>query len=86
MEKFRLMLADEKPEAVLITNQRKRNTVKVEVDGHTVIFRLAIKYLRVMVDAKLKYREHLQYGYQNAFILSLRVACVGGGACKLSKK
>lgn len=45
-------------------NRRKKNTVKLELRGHKVIHRLAINYVRVIIDAKLIFREHLAYAYK----------------------
>ena len=66
LEKAGLTLADAKTEAVLITKRRKNNTVKVEVGGHTVVSKPAIKYLGVIIDTKLSFREHLEYACQKA--------------------
>lgn len=47
------MLVVDKTEAVLIANRRKKNTVKVEVDGHTVASKPEI-------DTKLSASRNLQ--------------------------
>lgn len=46
VERIRLVLADEKTVAVL-TNRRRKNTVKVDVGGHTIPSKPDFKYLRV---------------------------------------
>lgn len=47
VERIRLVLADEKTVAVL-TNCRRKNTVKVDVGGHTIPSKPDFKYLRVI--------------------------------------
>lgn len=50
---IKLDLADEKTVVVLITNCRKNNTVKFQVP--------IIRYLGVMIDAKLNFKRYLDY-------------------------
>lgn len=35
-------LGREKPQAIVITNSRKKSIVRVEISGHTIVFKLAI--------------------------------------------
>lgn len=40
--------------------------MKLEVSVYTFVSRAAIKYLRVIIDAKLNFIEHLEYACQKA--------------------
>lgn len=57
LEKVGLPQADGKTEVALIMNGREKNTVEVEVGGLTII-----KYLEMMIDAKLRFGKYLEYG------------------------
>lgn len=50
----------------LLANCRKRNRVKLEVGGQRVISGLVTKYLKVMIDTKLNFKEFLEYAHQKA--------------------
>lgn len=45
-----LILINEEIGRFMITNGRKRNTVKVVACGQAVVYKSAIKYLRVMIE------------------------------------
>jgi len=60
-----LELAPEKTEAVLISSRKAVGTVTVEVGGTSVSSSRAIKYLGVMIDNRLSFREHLAYASSN---------------------
>ena len=62
----KLDLADEKTEAVLITNRRKNNTVTIRVGNREVVSKSVVKYLGVMIDAKLSFKGHLDYAREKA--------------------
>ncbi|CAD7093684.1 unnamed protein product [Hermetia illucens] len=62
----KLDLADEKTEAVLITNRRKNNTVTIQVGNREVVSKSVVKYLGVMIDAKLSFKGHLDYAREKA--------------------
>lgn len=53
-------------EAALITNRCKKNMTEVEVGRHAAVSMPTVTYLRVILDAKLGFREHLEYAYQKA--------------------
>lgn len=50
---------DEKTEAVLITNHSKKSIVNI--GEYTVVSKSPIRYLGVIIDTKLSFREHLKY-------------------------
>ncbi|CAD7081162.1 unnamed protein product [Hermetia illucens] len=59
LESSGLTLAEEKTEAVLITKRRKRNYACVRVGNHIITSKPAIKYLGVVIDRKLSYKQHV---------------------------
>ncbi|XP_068150177.1 uncharacterized protein [Drosophila tropicalis] len=61
-----LELAAHKTEAVLISSRKKVETASIEVGGKTITSKRAIKYLGVMLDTRLCFREHLEYTCQKA--------------------
>lgn len=53
-------MVNEKIEAVLLANRRKKNTVEHrEIGDCRFVFEPIIKYLRIIVDAKLNVRGYL---------------------------
>lgn len=54
-----LDLAQQKAEAVLITNRMKRNTISIRVGNHSTTSKPAIKYLVVMIEEKIYFEGHL---------------------------
>lgn len=54
-----LDLLQQKAKAVLITNDRKRNTIIIHVGDHIISLKPVIIYLGVMIDAKVNFKEHL---------------------------
>lgn len=70
-------MEDEKTETVLIMNPRRKNTGMVEVVGHRVISKQAIKYLGVLIDAKLTCRRHLEYACRKQVVPSQPFHIVG---------
>lgn len=61
LERAGLTLIDEKMEAILITNSRKRNDFKVKIVGHTVVSNLAVKYM--ITDVKINFIEYPEYPF-----------------------
>lgn len=67
MERASLIPRNREAEVILITNaKKKKNIVKVEVGGHMVDSKRTIKYLGVMIDAKLNFMKHLKFACQKA--------------------
>lgn len=58
---LRLVLEDEKAEAFLTINRRKNNTAKIPVRDHEVDPKPTSGHLRIMNNAKLSFKEHLDY-------------------------
>ena len=56
-----LILAAYKTEAVLISGQKILKKMEVTVGGTTIESKKAIKYLGVVVDVRLNFREHMKY-------------------------
>lgn len=54
-----LDLAQQKAEAVLITNRMKRNTISIRVGNHSTTSKPTIKYLVVMIEEKIYFEGHL---------------------------
>lgn len=44
---------------VFVTNRRKKNILRVEIGGHTVVPKPTIKYLSVISEVKRSLRKHL---------------------------
>ncbi|CAD7080109.1 unnamed protein product [Hermetia illucens] len=61
LESSGLTLAEGKTGAVFITKRRKRNYACVRVGNHIITSKPAIKYLGVVIDRKLSYKQHVQY-------------------------
>lgn len=58
---LRLVLEDEKAEAFLTINRRKNNTAKIPVRDHEVDPKPTSGHLRIMNNAKLSFKAHLDY-------------------------
>ena len=56
-----LELASHKTEAVLISSRKKVERLEVRVDGHIITSRPHIKYLGVLLDHRLNFKDHLRY-------------------------
>jgi len=61
-----LQLAAHKTEAVLISSRKLVETVRLTVGGVDIVSQRAIKYLGVMIDSRLSYKEHLEYANKKA--------------------
>lgn len=66
LESNGLELAEHKTEAVLITSRKKVETISLQVGQKTITSKPAIKYLGVMVDNRLQFREHVDYTSEKA--------------------
>jgi len=54
-----LELASHKTEAVLISSRKAVESVHIQIGGTTIPSQRAIRYMGVMLDTRLSYREHL---------------------------
>lgn len=61
-----LSLADHKTELVLISGRKKRETLSIQVGESSINSVQAIKYLGVMVDDRLKFKNHVEYACDKA--------------------
>jgi len=56
-----LELASHKTEAVLISSRKAVESAHIQVGGTSIVSQSAIRYLGVMLDTRLSYREHQEY-------------------------
>jgi len=49
----------DKTEAVLISSRKAVESVHIQIGGTTIPSQRAIRYMGVMLDTRLSYREHL---------------------------
>jgi len=61
-----LQLAAEKTEAIVFTNKRVHNEIKVNCGGHTIKSKPDIRYLGVQVDKKLIFTKHAELAADRA--------------------
>ena len=70
LSKVGLQLAECKTEAVLTTSRKKRETITIQVGNAEIISKPCIKYLGIMVDARLSFKEHIEYVSDKAAIVN----------------
>jgi hypothetical protein len=58
--------AGHKTEAVLITGRKKRETITLRVGGNNIISKPHIRYLGVLLDARLSFKDHIAYASSKA--------------------
>ncbi|KAM8702461.1 hypothetical protein ACLKA7_001792 [Drosophila subpalustris] len=56
-----LCLAEQKTEAVLISSRKKPQNPAIRIGATTIVTKPAIKYLGLMIDHRLKFKDHLQF-------------------------
>lgn len=56
-----LTLAEQKTEAVLITSRKKTEYIRLHIGGCEINTKDSLKYLGVMIDNRLSFRQHLEY-------------------------
>lgn len=56
-----LELAEQKTEVLLISGRRKAEAITIRVGEHDIRSQKAVKYLGVMLDNKLSFKEHINY-------------------------
>ncbi|XP_064539656.1 uncharacterized protein LOC135429319 [Drosophila montana] len=61
-----LELAAHKTEAVLVSSRKRVETAHIRVGSATIESARALKYLGVMLDTRMSFREHLEYVHKKA--------------------
>ena len=56
-----LELVKQKTEAVLVTGRKKLETITLQVGQHRITSQSSIRYLGVMIDARLNFKRHVEY-------------------------
>lgn len=69
-----LELADHKTEALLLTSRKRVEEIEIRVGGCTINSSPAIKYLGVVLDRRLSFKEHLKYASEKARKVSTALA------------
>ncbi len=60
LDASKLQLAGQKTEAVLISSRKKLETITLNIDGHEIRTQPSLKYLGVIIDARLNYKMHIE--------------------------
>lgn len=61
LENAGLSLAEHKTDAVLISSRKVKELINIQVEQHTIVSKLAIKYLGVMINERLKFKSNIEY-------------------------
>ncbi|CAH2092422.1 unnamed protein product [Euphydryas editha] len=61
MDTVGLQLAEHKTEAVLITSRKQVETITLQVGAHQIESQPSLRYLGVMIDARLNFKHHVQH-------------------------
>ncbi|KAH8397354.1 hypothetical protein KR215_002886, partial [Drosophila sulfurigaster] len=64
-----LQLADHKTEAVLICSRKIVEVAHINLGRTSIVSSRAIKYLGVLIDTRLSFREHLEYAGKRAAVV-----------------
>lgn len=82
LETAGLELADHKTEAVLITGRKQVETMTIQVGCERIMSRRSLKYLGVMLDDRLSFKQHIEYCSEKAarmqMALSRMLPNIGG--------
>ena len=77
-----LELAEHKTEAILITGRKVVETITLRVGQHIITSQPAIRYLGVMIDARLNFKQQIEHAVTKASavrtVLSRLMPNVGG--------
>lgn len=77
-----LSLAEHKTEVILISGRKVKEKIKVKVGNLVVESKDSLKYLGVMIDGKINFKEHIKYACKKASIahrsLSRMMRNIGG--------
>jgi len=71
-----LSLAEHKTEALLVSGRKRMETITIRVGDHDIQSQPHIRYLGVILDARLSYKEHIS-------VVSKRAAAVQGALSRL---
>lgn len=74
MEMMNLELAKHKTEAVLITSRKIVETIKLEVGGTEITSQPFIRYLGVMLDARLNFKQQVEHVSAKASVVRASLA------------
>lgn len=69
-----LELADHKTEAVLFTSRKEMETIVLDVGDSTITSRSHIRYLGVMLDARLNFKQHVKHATEKAARTAMTLA------------
>ncbi|CAB3237105.1 unnamed protein product [Arctia plantaginis] len=61
MNTVRLQLAEHKTEAVLVTGRKRLETITLQVGAHEITSQPSLRYLGVMIDARLNFKQQAQH-------------------------
>lgn len=59
MSRVGLTLAAQKTEAVLVTGRKTMESITLNIAGHDIVSKPCIKYLGVIIDARLSFKDHI---------------------------
>ena len=63
-----MTLVADKTKAVLISNRKVVEKMEVTVGGTNIKSKKAIKYLSLIIDDRLNFKEHMKYNGEKAFV------------------
>lgn len=66
LESVNLKLAEHKTESVLISSKRAKEILEIKVGRTNITSKEAIKYLGVIIDSRLSFKQHIEYSCQKA--------------------
>ena len=61
MSSVRLKIAHHKTELVMVSNRKSAQRIEITVGGQTITSQRSIKYLGVMIDDRLSFKNHVDY-------------------------
>ena len=82
IESVGLALAEHKTEALLVSGRKKKEKITLRVGRHTIESKDEIKYLGVILDSRMKFKEHVLYACTKAakvYTGLARMLCNTGG-------
>lgn len=69
-----LKLAEQKIEAVLVTNRKTVELITLTASDHTITLQPFIRYLGVMIDAKLNFKAHIEHVSRKAAVVGIALS------------
>ena len=61
-----LQPSGQQTEAILIKSRKKIEYFTLNIDGHNITFQLALRYLEVMMDVRLKFKTNIEKACKKA--------------------